>query len=93
MRWKTINLAELVENFSVRAKDHSSDTSALEFCGVSNEDGITKSKYAAEDKAEDYKIIEKDCFAYNPYRINVAVYAPCFFIGAFYFSPTWYPSI
>ncbi|HPH19145.1 MAG TPA: restriction endonuclease subunit S, partial [Haliscomenobacter sp.] len=71
MRWKTINLAELVENFSVRAKDHSSDTSALEFCGVSNEDGITKSKYAAEDKAEDYKIIEKDCFAYNPYRINV----------------------
>lgn len=66
-----VNLGELVDNFSVRAKDHEAATSELEFCGVSNEDGITKSKYAAEDKAEDYKIIEKDCFAYNPYRINV----------------------
>jgi len=71
MSWRTVNLGELVDNFSVRAKDHEAATSELEFCGVSNEDGITKSKYAAEDKAEDYKIIEKDCFAYNPYRINV----------------------
>lgn len=71
MSWRTVNLGELVDNFSVRAKDHTAITSELEFCGVSNEDGITKSKYAAEDKAKDYKIIEKDCFAYNPYRINV----------------------
>ncbi|MDD3662735.1 MAG: restriction endonuclease subunit S, partial [Candidatus Pacebacteria bacterium] len=71
MSWRTVNLGEIVDNFSVRAKDHPAITSELEFCGVSNEDGITKSKYAAEDKAEDYKIIEKDCFAYNPYRINV----------------------
>ena len=71
MSWRTVNLGELVDNFSVRAKDHDSDTSELVFYGVSNEEGITKSKYAAEDKAEDYKIIEKDCFAYNPYRINV----------------------
>src|SRR5690606_1545015 len=71
MSWRTVNLGELVDNFSVRAKDHDSDTTELEFCGVSNNEGITKSKYAAEDKAEDYKIIEKDCFAYNPYRINV----------------------
>lgn len=71
MSWRTVNLGQLVDNFSVRAKDHPAVTSELEFCGVSNEDGITKSKYAAEDKADDYKIIEKDCFAYNPYRINV----------------------
>lgn len=71
MSWRTVNLGELVDNYSVRAKDHSADTSSLKFCGVSNSDGITLSKYAAEDKAEDYKIIEKDCFAYNPYRINV----------------------
>lgn len=71
MSWRTVNLGQIVENFSVRAKDHEAITSSLEFCGVSNEDGITKSKYAAEEKAEDYKIIEKDCFAYNPYRINV----------------------
>jgi type I restriction enzyme S subunit len=71
MSWRTVSLGELVDNFSVRAKDHIAETSSLEFCGVSNEDGIVKSKYAAEEKAEDYKIIEKDCFAYNPYRINV----------------------
>jgi len=63
-------LADLVENFSFRAKNVGG-SEGLEFLGVSNEDGITKSKYAAEDKAEDYKIIEKGCFAYNPYRINV----------------------
>src|SRR5690554_730274 len=71
MSWRTVNLGQLVDNFSVRAKDHPAVTSELEFCGVSNEDGITKSKFAAEHKADDYKIIEKDCFAYNPYRINV----------------------
>ena len=70
MSWKNYNLGELVDSVSIRAKDivHGND---LRFLGVSNEDGITISKYAAEDKAEDYKIIEKGCFAYNPYRINV----------------------
>ena len=67
---KKFKLADLVENFSVRAKNVGG-SEGLEFLGVSNENGITQSKYAAEDKAEDYKIIEKGCFAYNPYRINV----------------------
>ncbi|OPB98014.1 restriction endonuclease subunit S [Elizabethkingia occulta] len=67
---KKQKLSELVENFSVRAKNIGGAES-LEFYGVSNQDGITKSKYAAEDKAEDYKIIEKGCFAYNPYRVNI----------------------
>ena len=70
MSWKRYNLGELVDSISVRAKDIVHDNN-LKFLGVSNEFGITVSKYAAEDKAEDYKIIEKDCFAYNPYRINV----------------------
>jgi type I restriction enzyme S subunit len=70
MSWRTIKLGELVENFSVRAKDVGG-AEGLDFYGVSNEDGIIKTKYAAEDKAEDYKIIEKGCFAYNPYRVNV----------------------
>ena len=70
MSWRTVKLAELVENFSVRAKDVGG-AEGLDFYGVSNEDGIIKTKYAAEDKAEDYKIIEKGCFAYNPYRVNV----------------------
>lgn len=67
---KKYKLKDLVKNFSVLAKNVGG-SEGLEFLGVSNEDGITKSKYAAEDKAEDYKIIEKGCFAYNPYRINV----------------------
>jgi len=70
MSWRIVRLGDLVENFSVRAKDYGG-SEGLDFCGVSNEEGIIKTKYAAEDKAEDYKIIEKGCFAYNPYRVNV----------------------
>jgi len=70
MSWKKHRLGDILEYYSVRAKDIESFTD-LEFCGVSNEEGITLSKYAAEDKAEEYKVIEKGCFAYNPYRINV----------------------
>jgi type I restriction enzyme, S subunit len=70
VNWHKYNLGDLVENFSVKARDIE-DGKSLEFLGVSNEDGITISKYAAIDKAEEYKIIEKGCFAYNPYRINV----------------------
>lgn len=70
MSWRKVKLGELVDNFSVRAKDVGG-ADGLEFFGVSNEIGITTTKYAAEEKAEDYKIIEKGCFAYNPYRVNV----------------------
>jgi len=70
MSWRKVKLGELVDYFSVRAKDVGG-AEGLDFFGVSNEDGIIKTKYAAEDKAEDYKIIEKGCFAYNPYRVNV----------------------
>ncbi len=51
MSWRTVKLAELVENFSMRAKELD-DYSNLVFCGVSNQEGITVSKYAAEDKIE-----------------------------------------
>ena len=70
MSWRKVKLGKLVDNFSVRAKDVGG-ADGLDFFGVSNEVGITKTKYAAEDKAEDYKIIEQYCFAYNPYRVNV----------------------
>ena len=70
MSWRKVKLGQLVDNFSVRAKDVGG-AEGLDFFGVSNDEGIIKTKYAAEDKAEDYKIIEKDCFAYNPYRVNV----------------------
>lgn len=71
MSWRVVNLGDLVEDFSLRAKDLNLDASILNFYGVSNTDGIIPTKNAAKDKAEKYKILEKDCFAYNPYRINV----------------------
>jgi restriction endonuclease S subunit len=71
MKWKVVNLGELVDEFSFRPNDLDIDASSLKFYGVSNIAGIIPTKNAAEDKAEKYKILEKDCFAYNPYRINV----------------------
>jgi type I restriction enzyme S subunit len=70
MSFKKYKLKDLIDNFSVRARDYGG-SEGLEFLGVSNEDGIVKSKSAAEHKGEEYKIIEKGCFAYNPYRINI----------------------
>lgn len=70
MSFKKYKLKDLVDNFSVRARDYGG-SDGLEFLGVSNDDGIVKSKSAAEHKGEEYKIIEKGCFAYNPYRINI----------------------
>ena len=70
MNFKKYKLKDLVDNFSVRARDYGG-SDGLEFLGVSNDDGIVKSKSAAEHKGEEYKIIEKGCFAYNPYRINI----------------------
>jgi type I restriction enzyme, S subunit len=70
MIWRKIKLGEVVEDFSVQAKD-SGGSEDLLFLGVSNELGIIPTKNAAEDKGKDYKIIEKGCFVYNPYSINV----------------------
>ena len=70
MSYKKYKLKDLVNNFSVRARDYGG-SEGLEFLGVSNDDGIVKSKSAAEHKGEEYKIIEKGCFAYNPYRVNI----------------------
>ena len=70
MSWRKYKLKDLVDNFSIRARDYGG-SEGLEFLGVSNDDGIVKSKSAAEHKGEEYKIIEKGCFAYNPYRVNI----------------------
>jgi type I restriction enzyme S subunit len=70
MSWRKYKLKDLVDNFSIRARDYGG-AEGLEFLGVSNDDGIVKSKSAAEHKGEEYKIIEKGCFAYNPYRVNI----------------------
>ena len=70
MKWKKVKLDKLIDEFSVREKDYEY-SGKLEFLGVNNHTGIAISKNASEDKISEYKIIEKGCFAYNPYRINV----------------------
>lgn len=70
MSWKKVKLGDLIENFSIKANTVD-DFESFCFWGVSNEDGIVPTKNAAIEKAAEYKIIEKGCFAYNPYRINV----------------------
>ena len=70
MKWKKVSLSKLVEEYSVRGKNIKA-SDKLEFYGVSNELGIINAKYSANDKHEEYKVIENGCFTYNPYRINV----------------------
>lgn len=65
-----MKLGEIIEVYSIKAKTLG-NIHNLPFFGVSNVHGITTSKYAAEDKAEEYKIVDQGCFAYNPYRVNV----------------------
>lgn len=63
-------LGDLVDEVNIRAKSLDSQDQ-LQFFGVSNERGIIPTKYSAEDKLGEYKLVEKGYFAYNPYRINV----------------------
>jgi len=70
MSWKKVKLGEVIEKVSLKANELD-DHSNIPFYGVSNQDGITISKYTSEEKVENYQVIEKGCFAYNPYRINV----------------------
>ncbi|UPZ17936.1 restriction endonuclease subunit S [Flavobacterium humidisoli] len=70
MSWSITNLRSIIKNFSVKAKNQN-DLENLIFFGVNNDSGIMPTKNAATDKASEYKIIEKGCFVYNPYRINV----------------------
>lgn len=70
MKWEKVKLGELINNFSLRGEVLENHTT-FTFYGVSNTEGIIPTINAARDKAATYKIIEKGCFAYNPYRINV----------------------
>ena len=45
MNFKKYKLKDLIDNFSVRARDYGG-SDGLEFLGVSNDDGIVKSKSA-----------------------------------------------
>jgi type I restriction enzyme S subunit len=67
---KKIKLGDVLIKKNLRLKDapHLKDPLVL---GVTNNQGVVKSKVEAGQKIEDYFVIEKGDFVYNPYRVNV----------------------
>ncbi|GIV30465.1 MAG: hypothetical protein KatS3mg028_1531 [Bacteroidia bacterium] len=70
MGWKKIKLGDVLIKKNLRLKDVPELKDPL-VLGVTNTDGVVKSKVEAGQKIEDYYVIEKGDFVYNPYRINV----------------------
>ena len=79
VRWKWVKLGDILENYSVKNKDKEE----LPVYSVSKEKGIVlaeeifkenvygKNREIYEKNLSNYKLIEKGCFVYNPYRINI----------------------
>lgn len=70
MGWKKIKLGEVLIKKNLRLKDVPDLKNPL-VIGVTNDEGVVKSKVNAGQKIEDYYVVEKGDFIYNPYRINV----------------------
>ncbi len=67
---RTQKLGEFIEKWHVK-KDEWEGSKKLEVLGVSNVDGITMTSHKKSKDLSKYLVIEPNCFAYNPYRINV----------------------
>lgn len=67
---RTQKLGEFIEKWHVK-KDDWKGSKKLEVLGVSNVDGITVTSHKKSKDLSKYLVIEPNCFAYNPYRINV----------------------
>src|ERR1035437_2478917 len=70
MSWERISLGHLLTKCKTRAKDLGNETN-LPVLGVSNIDGITDTGNRPGENLGDYIVVEENCFAYNPSRINV----------------------
>jgi type I restriction enzyme S subunit len=70
MKWKKIKLGEVIFKKNLRMKDAPEIIDPL-VLGVTNNEGVVISKVEAGQKIEDYFIVNKGDFVYNPYRINV----------------------
>ncbi|HRS58863.1 MAG TPA: restriction endonuclease subunit S [Bacteroidia bacterium] len=70
MSWKKVKLGDVLIKKNLKFKDvpNLKDPIVL---GVTNTDGVVKSKVDAGEKIENYYVVEKGDFVYNPYRINV----------------------
>ena len=70
MRGKKVKLGDVLIKKNLRFKDVPDLKEPL-VLGVTNNEGVVKSKVEAGQKIEDYYVINKGDFVYNPYRINV----------------------
>jgi type I restriction enzyme, S subunit len=67
---KTQKLGEFIDKWHIK-KDDWRGSKKLDVLGVSNVDGITATSHKKSKDLSKYLVIEPNCFAYNPYRINV----------------------
>lgn len=65
----TIKLGDFIEPIKTTVTDLGLDNPVV--YGVTNIEGITQTGKPASKDLGKYIALEKDCFAYNPYRINV----------------------
>lgn len=62
-----INLSQLI----IESKERVWDNQTIDVFGVSNKEWLEPSTRRVSDDLSNYKVIKKNYFAYNPYRINV----------------------
>ncbi len=79
IKWEWVRLEDVLKNYSVRNKEKE----RLPVYSVSKEKGIIlaedffkenvygKNKETYNKNIENYKLIERGCFVYNPYRVNI----------------------
>jgi len=65
-----VKLGKYIEKVHIKATDIE-DFQDLQVYGVSNKEGITITSHKASEDVSKYLYIDGNCFAYNPYRINV----------------------
>ena len=68
--FKTVKLGNFIEPIKTTFSDLN-DAKYATVYGVSNTDGICITGKEASKDISKYIVLEKDCFAFNPYRINV----------------------
>ncbi len=79
IKWDWVRLGDILANYSIRNKEKEK----LPVYSITKERGIVladdffkenvygKNKDTYEKNLSNYKIIEKGCFVYNPYRVNI----------------------
>ncbi len=65
-----VKLGEYIEKVHIKATDIEGFQD-LQVYGVSNKEGITITSHKVSEDLSKYLYIDENCFAYNPYRINV----------------------